>query len=78
MKHSPDAKNIVAKKEQSIKRKIKELQEEADLLTNNLAFFAKSKNADALKKDIEDKVALMNQEVKIYQEQLKVINQAFN
>ncbi len=78
VKNSPDAKNIVAKKEQSIKRKIKELQEEADLLTNNLAFFAKSKNADALKKDIEDKVALMNQEVNIYQEQLKVINQAFN
>jgi hypothetical protein len=77
VKDSPDAKNIVAKKEQGIKRKIKELQEEGDLLLNNLAFFAKSKNADALKKEVEAKVAVMNLEIKTLQEQLKVITEAF-
>ena len=77
VKNTPDAKIIVAKKEQGIKRKIKEIQDEADLLLNNLAFFAKSKNADALKKDVETKVQVMNLEIKVLQDQLKVISEAF-
>lgn len=77
VKNTPDAKIIVAKKEQGIKRKIKEIQDEADLLLNNLAFFAKSKNADALKKDVETKVQVMNLEIKVLQDQLKVIREAF-
>ncbi|MEY3500677.1 MAG: hypothetical protein RL308_2346 [Bacteroidota bacterium] len=77
VKDTPDAKIIVAKKEQGIKRHIKELQEEGDLLLNNLAFFAKSKNADVLKKEVEAKVAVMNLEIKTLQEQLKVIAEVF-
>lgn len=77
VKDTPDAKIIVAKKEQGIKRRIKELQEEGDLLLNNLAFFAKSKNADVLKNEVEAKVAVMNLEIKTLQEQLKVIAEVF-
>jgi hypothetical protein len=77
IKDTPDARVIIAKKEQGIKRSIKELQDEADLLLNNLAFFAKSKNADALKKDIESKVDAMKLEIKILQDQLKIINESF-
>jgi len=76
-KNSPDARNIISKKEFGIKKKVKELEDEISILNNNLEFFAKSKNADGLRKDVGKKIANIEAEIQKLNQQLKIIYTAF-
>ncbi len=76
LKSKPDAKNLLFKKEQYIKGKIKTLQTEADTLNNNLLFFSRSKNASSLAKDVESKVEGINKQILALEEELKLIKSA--
>jgi hypothetical protein len=46
-------------------------------LNNNLEFFAKSKNADGLRKDVGKKIANIEAEIQKLNQQLKIIYTAF-
>ncbi len=69
----PDAKNLLYKKEQTIKGKIKSLQTEIDTLNNNLMFFSRSKNASTLAKEVEGKVVQIEKQISHLKEELQLI-----
>jgi hypothetical protein len=73
IKSKPDAKLLLQKKEHFLKGKIKTLQSEIDTLRNNLLFFARSKNADSLAKDVETKVQAIEKQIKNWNEELQLI-----
>ena len=70
LKSKPDSKLILQKKEGQIKGRIKGLESEAETLKNNLLFFARSKNASALAKDVEEKVLVIEKQIKHLLEEL--------
>lgn len=73
LKSKPDAKLLIQKKEGQIKGRIKGLETEAETLKNNLLFFARSKNASALAKDVEDKVLVIEKQIKQLLDELNLI-----
>lgn len=76
IKSKPDAKLLLQKKESFLKGKIKSLQSEIDTLRNNLLFFARSKNADSLAKDVETKVQVIEMQIKNLNEELQLTKSA--
>ena len=73
IKSKPDAKLLLQKKEHHIKGKIKGLETESDTLKNNLLFFARSKNASVLAKDVEIKVQQIEKQIKSLNDELHLI-----
>jgi hypothetical protein len=73
LKSKPDARLLIQKKEGQIKGRIKGLETEAETLKNNLLFFARSKNASALAKDVEDKVLVIEKQIKQLLDELNLI-----
>ncbi len=53
--------------------RIRALQENIDTLQNNIGFFANSKNADALRKKVEEDIAGHMKQIKKLKEQLQVL-----
>lgn len=49
--------------ERRLREKIKALKTEIETWENNIEFFARSKNADKFRKDIEDKIAKVNSQI---------------
>lgn len=70
---APNGDDKLRHEERIINDKLRMLREDAATLKNNIEFFAKSKNADALKKQIEKKIELANQQIARLQEELKVL-----
>lgn len=68
----------LGKKENEIRSKIQHLENDLGTLKNNLEFFAKSKNADKLKQDFEQKIKRGEDEIKQLKMRLKVIREAGN
>lgn len=64
------------KKENDIRRKIQQVENDISLYKNNLEFFAKSKNADKLRVDVEAKIKKAEQDLAHFKHQLKVIREA--
>lgn len=58
----------------AIHHKMNSLEHEVQTWENNLGFFAKSKNADALKKEFEEKINKAKEEIKKLKEQLNAVN----
>src|SRR5690606_12937029 len=56
MKNAPDASKKIHRKESELHKKITSLKSEIDRYKTNIDFFARSKNADLLKKEIEAKI----------------------
>ncbi len=73
MKGKPDAGRRLEKKEFSIRRKVGSLENDIALWNNNLGFFANSKNADAVKKEFDDKINKATEELNKLKAQLKMI-----
>ncbi|MES2796449.1 MAG: DUF349 domain-containing protein [Bacteroidota bacterium] len=69
------AKDFV-RKETDIRSKIQNLENDLSTLKNNLEFFARSKNADKLKGDFEQKIKKGEEDLAHFKHQLKVIRQA--
>lgn len=66
----------LGKKENDIRRKIQQIENDISLYKNNLEFFAKSKNADKLRLDVEAKIKKAEQDLAHFKHQLKVIREA--
>lgn len=66
----------LGRKEGDIRSKIQTLENDLSTLKNNLEFFARSKNADKLKADFEQKIKKGEEDLAHMKHQLKVVRQA--
>ena len=73
MSTAPNGDDKIRYEERQINDKLRALRDDAATLKNNIEFFAKSKNADALRKQIEEKIEVSNQQITKLQEELKLI-----
>ncbi|MEN9303241.1 MAG: hypothetical protein RL264_1670 [Bacteroidota bacterium] len=70
---SPDSQRQFRGERQELRKQIDLLQKEMMTLENNLQFFARSKGADSLKKEVEAKIARAGEKVKALQAKMKLI-----
>jgi hypothetical protein len=70
---APNGDDKIRYEERQINDKLRALRDDVSTLKNNIEFFAKSKNADALRKQIEEKIEVSNQQITKLQEELKLI-----
>ena len=70
---SPERTKLYQKERADIKRQMDVLSNEALQYETNLGFFAKSKGADALKKEVESKIEKIKQEILQLRGKLKLI-----
>jgi hypothetical protein len=73
---SKDAKPIINAKKQEILDKIRKIQSDVAVLENNIGFLAKSKGADTLKREVEQKIDKSKKDIQTLREQLSIIEQA--
>ncbi len=66
----------LARKENDIRRKMQQVENDIAIYKNNLEFFAKSKNAEKLKADVETKIKRAEQDLAHFKRQLKIIREA--
>lgn len=76
LKTSPDGKQKMREEERVLSNKISHINNELNTLENNLGFFAKSKNADQIKKDFEEKINKAKSELNRLRQQLNLIREA--
>lgn len=70
---SPESALLLAREKADLRKKIETLNQEILQLENNLGFFAKSKGADALKKDVEVKIEKARAEILKFRQKIKLI-----
>ena len=73
MKANPERSKLYQKERSDIKRQMDTLNQEALQYETNLGFFAKSKGADILKKEVEGKIEKIKQEILQLRGKLKLI-----
>ena len=73
MAGSPDASRAFSREKQELRKQIDTIKSEINLLENNLGFFAKSKGADALRLEVEKKIAKANEEIEAIKLKIKMI-----
>ncbi len=59
-------------------QKLRQLEADIALWENNIGFFAKSKNADALVADVNNKISKAKDEIKLLEEKIKLIEKQYN
>ena len=64
LKNDPDGERKIFQKEQTIRKKISKVENDLAVLLNNLEFFGRSKNADKLKEEFNEKIKEIDQEIK--------------
>lgn len=70
---SKNSDKVIYGKEQNIRRQIQHLENDVALWRNNLEFFAHSKNADELRKDVNLKIDKAESKVAVLKGQLKIL-----
>lgn len=70
---SPDSSRLFAREKADLRKKIDQLQHDVLQLENNLGFFANSKGADALKKEVEKKIERAKEEIVAIRQKIKLI-----
>lgn len=73
LKSSPGAERKIDQRENQLRRKISQMEEDIALWTNNISFFAASKGADKLKADFEQRIAQAQEEVDQLKTQLDAL-----
>lgn len=73
LKNDPFADKKLQQKEQNIRKKIGKVENDISLWKNNLEFFARSKNADSLRDEVNLKIKLAEEELVELKKQLKLI-----
>lgn len=68
-----DADHVVEREARNLRDRMSKLKAEVIQLENNLGFFANSKGADALKKDVENKINRAKQEIEDLDRKLRVV-----
>jgi len=71
---NPRAARKVRNEREKFFSKIKQLESDIVLWENNIGFFAKSKNADTMIKEVEEKIADAKRNIKILEEKVKLID----
>lgn len=71
-----NASDALKKERKFLQNKIAQLTEDVNLWSNNLGFFASSKNADLLKAQFEKKIESAKEEIRQLEEKLKLLKQA--
>ncbi|WP_375577914.1 DUF349 domain-containing protein [Marivirga tractuosa] len=69
----PNSDRKLNQKENSIRKKIADLQNDIVTWKNNMEFFASSKTADKLKKDFEEKIEDAEKEISLLKKQLRIV-----
>lgn len=70
---APNGADKLKHEERAVQDKIRAIKDDCETLKNNIEFFAKSKNADALRKQIEQKIESANAQLKKLNEELSMI-----
>lgn len=73
LKQTPQGQEQMKKERFALTDKIKKLQADVNLWENNLGFFARSKNADAMRQEFQAKIDKAKEEIKKLQQQVKQI-----
>ncbi len=73
LRNDPDAERKIFQKEQTIRKKISKVENDLAVLLNNLEFFGKSKNADKLKEEFNEKIKESNGHLLELKGQLKML-----
>ena len=73
MASSPDALKMYQREKSDLRHQIEKLNQDIIQYENNLGFFAKSKGADALRKDVDHKIEQANQRIVLLKRKLKLI-----
>ena len=76
MVKSGDSSRNLDRKESDIRRKVMQLENDIALWGNNIEFFAKSKSADKVKAQFEEKIKKASDELEALKRQLTVIQEA--
>lgn len=71
-----DSSRNLYRKESDIRRKVTQLENDISLWQNNIEFFAKSKSADKLKAQFEDKIRKASDQLNELKHQLTIIQEA--
>jgi hypothetical protein len=74
LKASPNADRRIYRKEIEVKRLISKIENDIALWKNNIEFFAKSKTADKVREEFNDKIAKATSQLEELREELKVLN----
>ena len=69
----PNSDRKLNQKENSIRKKIGDLQNDIVTWKNNMEFFASSKTADKLKKEFEEKIEDAEKEISLLKKQLRIV-----
>src|SRR6185436_10912901 len=72
-KQSPHPQEKITDEKRNLMHKISQLKNDVTVWENNLWFFAKSKNADQIKKEFEEKITKAKDEISRLKDQLQVI-----
>ena len=73
MKASPNADKALAREKSDLNEKMNQLKSDILQYENNLGFFAKSKGADALRKDVENKIAAAHRKIEDIKNKIKLL-----
>jgi hypothetical protein len=76
LKANPKASRKVHNERDKFFTKIKQLESDIVLWENNIGFFAKSKNAETMIKEVEDKIENAKKLIKTLEEKVKMIDQS--
>ncbi len=76
LKANPKASRKVRNERDKFFTKIKQLESDIVLWENNIGFFAKSTNADAMIKEVEEKIDSAKKMIKTLEEKVKMIDQS--
>jgi predicted DNA-binding protein YlxM (UPF0122 family) len=68
---SPERNKLLQKERFDIRKQIERLEQEANRMETNLSFFARSKGADSLRNEVENKIKDMQQQVSKLKARLK-------
>lgn len=68
------AKHGMNQEREKLQYKLKQLESDIILLENNIGFFARSKNAESLIKDVENKIEKTREEARLIKEKIKILN----
>ncbi len=70
---APDGKQKIQFEERKLRDRIQKLRDEKATIDNNLSFFAHAKNADAIRKQFEDNIQKLQNQIDRLEKELKVI-----
>jgi hypothetical protein len=75
LKANPNADKMIDRERKDLQLQIQNLKQEVNQYENNLGFFAKSKGADAMIKEIESKINGAKRKIEEYQRKIKLLNE---